>query len=212
MKKIKKVIAFMLAAVMLFAVAGCGESTTTSSLQEPDGEVAFPETLSIFASKGPSIFDDMKDYNDVYSFQLLEEATGTHIEWVLPPGSGFQEKFNLMIAGGDMTDIAVYDWASEGFEEWIDQDIIYDISPFVKKYMPNLTKVTQENPDVARDYTYDGGKIYALPQIRIDKKLNVYIGPLARMDWLEKLGVKAPETSDELYTALKAIHLELLYN
>lgn len=205
MKKFKKVIAFMLAAMMVCALAGCGEAEIVGSLQEPDGEVAFPETLSIFTSKTPSIFNDMKDYNEVYSFQLLEEATGTHIEWLIPPGSGSQEKFNLMVAGGDLTDIIVRDWKTEGIEQYIEDGIIADISPYVKKYMPNLAAYIEEDPERARTFVYDGGKVYGLPHMRSDKKLCVFLGPLARVDWLEKLNIKVPETADELYEALKVI-------
>lgn len=204
MKKVKKGLAILLAAMMLISFAGCGEQAIEGSLTEPEGEVAFPAELSIFAAKGASLFGDMVDYNEVTSFKLLEEATGTHINWTLPPGSGFNEKFNLMIAGGELPDMIINDWYSLGAEEYIEDGILVDISPYVPKYMPNLWKFSEEHPDLARAYIADGGKIFTPCMIRKDQRLNVFFGPVIRTDWLEKLNLKAPTTADELYTVLKA--------
>ena len=204
MKKAKKGIALLLVALMLVSFAGCGNGAIEGSLTEPEGEVAFPAELSIFCAKSASLFGDMVDYNEVTSFKLLEEATGTHINWTVPPGTGLQEKFNLMVAGGELTDIIINDWYTLGAQQYIEDGILVDISPYVPKYMPNLWKFSEENPDLARAYILDGGKIYTPCMIRKDQRLNVFFGPVIRTDWLEKLNLKTPETADDLYKVLQA--------
>lgn len=200
MKKIKKAALLALAAAMAFTSAGCGGG---DEIKET-GNVDYPETISIFARKSGSLFNDMKDYNEVRSFQLLEEATGTHIDWEIPPSSGYDEKFNLMIASGTLPDVIISGWNDKGIKQYIDDDIIADVSEYVSKYMPNLTAFNKANPDLAREYIHDGGKIYSFPYIRKDQRLNIYTGPVIRTDWLEKLNLKVPTNSDELYNVLKA--------
>ena len=203
--KIKKLLAIGLATVMAVSFASCGKTVTHNGIEVPPvDEIEFPAELSIFCSKTASLLDNMPDYNSITSFKALEEATGTHINWTIPPGSGFEEKFNLMIAGGTLTDIVIADWQSKGVETYIEDGVLFDMSPYAFEYMPNFTKFSKENPDFARTYIYDGGKIYFTTYIRKDQSLNVFTGPVMRTDWLKKLNLKTPETADELYNVLKA--------
>lgn len=193
-----------MATVMTIGFAGCGKTSTTGTLDEPKGEVAYPETLSIFCKPSDSLLANMEDYNDVVAFQLLEEETGTHIEWTIPPKQGFQEKFNLMVAGGDVKDILCAGWNNLGVSDYIEDGVVVDISPYVPKYMPNFWNFSKEHPELAREYIADGGKVFTIPYIRKDKALNIFYGPVMRTDWLEKLNLEVPTNPDELYTVLKA--------
>jgi len=203
MKNMKKLLAVLLAMTMLIVLAGCG-GKDSAELERPEGEVSFPKTLSIFCRNGGSMLDGMKDYNEIEAFRLLEEATGTHIEWDIPTAVGFEEKFNLLIASGNYPDIIVADWIKRGISQYITDDVILDISPYVKDYMPNLAAFSKANPYLARQYIQDGGKIYSAPYIRQDTKLNIFCGPVMRTDWVEKLGLEIPTNAEELYTVLKA--------
>ena len=203
MKKSKRIVAFILAAVIVIGFTGCAKSTQTGGIAEPEN-VAYPETLSIFCKTGSSLIEGMTDYNDVASFQLMEKETGTHVEWTMPPAQGINEKFNLMVAGGDLTDIIVYTWNKIGVSSYIEDGVIFDISPYVEKYMPNLWQFSKDNPKLARDYIHDGGKIYTTPYIRKDQALNIFYGPVMRTDWLKKLNLEVPTNPDELYNVLKA--------
>ena len=57
------------------------------------------------------------------------------------------------------------------------------------------------NPAYARALKTDGGKIYYLPHFLAVKTNNTF---LLRQDWLDKLGLKQPQTPDEMYNVLKA--------
>lgn len=200
MKKIKRAALLALTAALAITSAGCGGGDEIVDT----GSVDYPETISVFVRKSASLFNDMKDYNEVLSFQLLEEATGTHIEWQIPPSSGYDEKFNLMIASGTLPDVIVSGWNSKGVTQYIDDGVLADVSEYVEKYMPNLTAFNKENPEIAREYIHDGGKVYTFPYIRKDKKLNIFTGPVIRTDWLKKLNLSVPTNADELHNVLKA--------
>lgn len=205
MKNWKKKVALVMTMVMVIvAFAGCAGNKKASKIEEPEGEVAFPETLSIFCRNGGVMLDGMKDYNDIAAFKLLEEKTGTHIEWEIPTAVGFEEKFNLLIASGEYPDIIVADWNNRGIATYVEDEVILDISDYLEKHMPNLMKFSKENPDLARQYILDGGKLYSAPYIRQDKELNIFTGPVMRTDWVKNLGLEIPTNAEELYTVLKA--------
>ncbi len=200
-KSLKRAAAFLLTAAMAVSLAGCGEKKQTEIQGSSEG---FPETVSVFTKKRGTIIGDMKDYNDIYAYQLLEEATGTHIDWVLPMSSAFGEKFNMMIASGEYPDVIHTTWDDKGVVQYINDGVVFDMAPYVEEHMPNLWNFLKEHPDIARAVMYDGGKVHTAPSLQKDNRTAVYIGPVMRTDWLEKLNLEVPTNAEELYNVLKA--------
>ena len=180
----------VIALAMLPAFTGCGGKEKT--VNSGNGEA--PKELSVFCVRCESLTDDMEDYNDVVPFQMMEEATGTHVNWTLPVNSGFQEKFNLMIASGDYTDAIIASWGGTGYNaaEYAKDGIIIPLKDLIDENMPNFKKYCEEHPEYVKEFTSEDGEIYYIPYIRNDKRLNIYAGPLIRMDWLEKLKLSVP--------------------
>lgn len=197
------------AAIAMAASAGCGkqeEKKTASS----GGQ--YPAELEIFSPFSSAIAQFGDDYNAVYGFQLLEEKTGCKVKWIHPASANdaAQEQFSLMISSGELPDAIVYPWAtvSGGAQKYVDNGFIVDLTDKVKEDMPNFTKFLDEHPDIKKDCVTDEGKILYLPYIRKDDELKVYLGPQIRTDWLEKLNLSIPETTDELYEVLKKFKTE----
>lgn len=196
MAMFKKAVAFALGGIMMLSFAGCGKGE-----KKPSGDSI--DTVSVFCGRSASISEDMTDYNDVTAFQVMEELTGVKVKWTLPPSSGYEEKFNLMIASGNYTDVIVASWKTEGAEKYYEDGVIINLLDY-KEYMPNFMAYTEAHPEFARDYISTDGNLYYFPYIRQDIESNVFYGPLMRQDWLDKLGLQAPTNADELYTVLKA--------
>ncbi len=194
------------AAVVALAVgaAGCGEQQTGGS-DTAKGEM--PKELSIYANLGDHARRaGASDNNDLLAFQLMEELTGCHVTWTHPSGGSGTEKFNLLIASGNLPDVIVYNWqvVPGGAKMYADDEMIVPLQDMMETYMPNLTAFNQERPEIKKMYTDDNGSIYYIPFIRKDKELQVFLGPQIRQDWLDKLGLEVPTTTDELYNVLKA--------
>lgn len=196
MAKIKKVISVALCTAIIFSLCGCGNKAGSGN----NGNL---ETISVFCNRSGSLQDEMVDYNNVTSFQEMEKLTRVKVEWILPPSSGFEEKFNLLIASGKYPDVIVADWKNRGVEKYLSDGVIVSLSDYEAE-MPNLTAYTKAHPEFAKDYVTESGKILYAPFIREDLSLNIFYGPLMRQDWLDKLGLEVPKNADELYTVLKA--------
>ncbi|MBQ4146008.1 MAG: extracellular solute-binding protein [Clostridia bacterium] len=204
MKKFKKALLLCLAVMIAVSAAGCGKGGETK-IDTGSGEM--PKTLSIYASLGPyTLKAGAKDYNDTLYFQLLEELTGCHIEWVHPAEGAGAEKFSLLIASGQLPDMMVTDWVgvSGGVKSFAEDEVIIPLKQLINDNMPSLKAYNDANPNVLKQYTADDGEVYYIPFIKGNAELKTYQGPQIRMDWLEKLGLEVPTNPDELYNVLKA--------
>jgi putative aldouronate transport system substrate-binding protein len=71
----------------------------------------------------------------------------------------------------------------------------------MEKYMPNIKKALAENGNAEKLLKNDNGKIYYLARLTAAKPANIL---LVRQDWLDKLQLKTPQTTDDIYNMLKA--------
>lgn len=199
---VKKIMLLVLACIMLVSFAGCGDSTSQTNVKE--GEI--PDSITAFAViSSNAVKAGAKDKNDITAFQMIEEATGCHVEWTNPSPAAANEQFNLLIASGKYPDVIMYYWPTipGGMQQYVDDGVIVPLSDYMD-FMPNLKKFGEDNPEIRKQYTLDDGSVLFAPALRKDDKLRVFLGPAIRQDWLDKLGLKMPTNTDELYEVLKA--------
>lgn len=163
---------------------------------------------------GQSALSPGYDDNEVLK-KLLDNA-GIKVNWNTMSDS-LGEQVNIRISGGDLPDAFMgvgfsnYDLMTYG-----DDGTFIDLTPYItEEYMPNLTKILDEHPDIRAAITMDDGKIYGLPSgeqmgtagIGKEEDYSIFSIPQFSMinkAWLDDLGLEVPKTLDELHTALKA--------
>ena len=146
----------------------------------------------------------------------MQENAGIEIEWNVMSDS-LTEQVNIRIAGRKLPDafMAVgfnnYDITTYGSD-----GAFIDLSPYLTdEYMPNLSKILKENPDIKSAITMSDGGIYGLPSgeqmgtfgIGAKEDYNIYQFPQFAMinkAWLEELNLEMPTTLDELHDVLVA--------
>lgn len=103
----------------------------------------------------------------------------------------------LMASASDVPDIVfVYD--SSVFYRYAQQGGLTDVGELINQHGPNLKKFLGED---TLKFGQVEGKQFAIPGKRaITARYSSFI----RKDWLDKLGLPEPKTTDELYTTLKA--------
>lgn len=227
MKKMLRTFSIILLCTIITAISlsGCGKISTndpagqgtqegtthsgtseTSSSSKPASIVDNSKLtkVTVFADMDPSAKETCKDLNDNEAFKEFERRTGVHVEWIHP--TEVNQQFTLMIASGQYPDVIMYSWktAPGGVVKYAQDGVILKLNDLVKNYAPDLVRLLNENPGAEKDLTDSEGDIYYLPRLILTPESNIFKGPLIRRDWLEKLNLKTPTNTNELYEVLKA--------
>lgn len=200
-KKFKKVIIGTLALASACALmASCGSRVETSSGGDFD-------KITYWCALDANTAQTASNLGDTPFAKKLMEATGTQIEYQHPAQGQASEKFNIMVAMGNLPDIIEYTWNKGypgGFSKAVSDGIILAIDP--DKDAPNMAAYIKDHPELDKMLKTDEGKYYGYPFIRGDEYLLTSGGMIVRADWLSDLGLKDPETIDdwtEMLTAFK---------
>jgi ABC-type sugar transport system, periplasmic component len=140
--------------------------------------------------------------NDNYLTRYVQENFGDpnniNVEFVPIPRSEEIQKLNvLMASANDVPDI-IFTYDTGTYNRYASQGGLMDVTELLDEYGPNLKAFLGED---TLKYGQIDGKQFAIPGRRL--VLGKYASYI-RQDWLDKLGMSAPQTTDELYAALKA--------
>lgn len=160
-----------------------------------------PITLNMFAPQLPSI-ENME--TNLFT-KFVEDKTGVQIKWDLVPNDALNDRKQLMLAGGDYPEVILNGNLTKDEQmKYGKQGVLVPLNDLIDKYAPNFKKIMEELPYVKGSVTAPDGNIYALPQINECYHCNFAQKLWINQAWLDKLGLKMPTTTDELYTVLKA--------
>lgn len=187
----------VLVAVMLVSVvvlSACGGKASENA--GTGGQSAAPTTISIMST---FFTPEPPDDNDPIK-QEIEKRTNTKLDitWVSP--NNYTEKSSVTLASGDIPDmLLVLNPFDPQIKIMAKQGAFWDLTPL----LPEYKNLSEQFPQASWDNLKMEGKNYGIPRVR------PVVGggsmPLLRNDWIEALGLKYPETMDELYAVLKAM-------
>jgi putative aldouronate transport system substrate-binding protein len=161
-------------------------------------------TLKVLIWPDPNV----SDYVDNAFTKWLEEKTNIHLDITLAPSdqTDADTKLNAIFASGELPDIII-GWRNMTLDRQLalaQQGLIVPINDYIDKYGVETQRVFKEIP-LAKDAVSEvDGKIYAVPDVNEcyhcthAQKMWVY------KPWLDKLGLKVPETTDEFEQMLIA--------
>ncbi|WP_342421248.1 extracellular solute-binding protein [Paenibacillus sp. FSL E2-0178] len=206
MRKISKTAA-LAAATMLLAssLAACSSNNSSNNATAAGGADA-PGNSGSPATAAAESKPDLKrlsiwqseDYNTYPVASMLQEKTGYKVSYDMLPQDKWGEKLNLIMSSGEPYDVITTYNDMALYSDYAQKGALVDLTPLIDEYGPNIKKaISQESMDALKI----DGKLYAIPVV-VTYKVNSSI--LIRTDWLEKLGLKMPTTTDELTTVLKA--------
>lgn len=112
-----------------------------------------------------------------------------------------EEAMNLLLATGKMPDIVGSSRIKDVVNEYGPQGAFMPLNDLIKEHAPHLAKFFAERPEVESALKAADGQMYYLPYLPDGKYGRAYF---IREDWLNKLGLKAPESVTELKTVLEA--------
>ncbi|WP_248924038.1 extracellular solute-binding protein [Paenibacillus hamazuiensis] len=164
-----------------------------------------PVKLTFFASKSAS---NLGNWNEALVWQEYKKMTNIDVDFQLVPVEALAEKRNLAFAGGTLPDafhtarLSSVDLANYG-----SQGLLIPLNSLIDKYAPNLKQIMSKYPEVKKALTMPDGKIYSFPTLQDPEFLSGIIGSQMWINqkFLDKLGMKEPETTEDLYNYLVAV-------
>ncbi|KKI90886.1 ABC transporter substrate-binding protein [Bacillus sp. SA1-12] len=158
-------------------------------------------TLRVLTPSKPTV----EDFETNEFTKWYEEKTNVHIEWEVIPSQNAEEKLNLVLSSGDLPDVIMSSPVTlSQLMIYGKQGLFLPLNDLIEEHGIETKKMFEENPAVKDVLTAPDGNIYSLPSINecyhctMGQKLWIY------KPWLDKLGLKMPETTEEFYQVLKA--------
>ncbi|MDN4602173.1 hypothetical protein P5G61_13135 [Paenibacillus sp. F6_3S_P_1C] len=212
---------FSFAVVMMISLsllAGCslnntnnvsnndGVSTATNPPSDPMAKYDPPIELTVAISIADAIADGFSEekWENSEWIKAYRDELGIIVKplWYTKGADAGKQKMSVAIASGDIPDLVGA--SLENLATLSKTNLYTDLTDVYKNYGTPLTKeiITEEGNTALESATF-GGKLIAIPSTSssIDSASFLW----GRQDWLEKLGLPNPKTTDELYTALKAV-------
>ncbi|RTE10354.1 extracellular solute-binding protein [Paenibacillus whitsoniae] len=122
------------------------------------------------------------------------------VTFVPIPRTKPEDKLNVMFASGEAPDL-IQDYDGKNRSTWYESKQLLPLDDLIDKYSVEYKALLQKYPLLRKYGTRSDGKLY---DIAVLAKLDVNWVYLVRTDWLKKLGLEAPKTTDELMTVAKA--------
>lgn len=196
----KKFLATLLALTMLIGMAA----------------PALAEEVVSYYIRGGGAEHDKTLMMDMVGLKKIAEIAGVTIDWtdkgkiVCGSNEEIDQAYLAYMAGGQYADILQWGHNSAyvgGVTQMYADGIIIELNDVIDKYMPNLKKILEENPELANDLRNDDGQYLYFTTLNgmdtIEDVIGVtWWGPMLRKDWLENVGAEVPTTIEEWYDVL----------
>ena len=188
------------------AVPKAGETTPAEGPVTPAGQfpiVKDKTTLTVLLVQTNGV----SDYVDNEFTKWLEEKTNIHLEFDIAPMAQAEnrQKLNLVLASQKLPDIIMnFGIPLDQQQTLADQGLIIPVDDLIAKYGDEFKKAMTEFPQIKDIFSLADGKMYSLPHINDCYHCNNSQKAWIYKPWLDKLGLKVPTTTDELYTVLTA--------
>ncbi|MBW7456470.1 extracellular solute-binding protein [Paenibacillus sepulcri] len=198
--KKKAVVALGLICSLL--VTACTANTEPGASGGTDGDASKERVtlkVEVFdrgnSPAGTTITDN---YMTNYIQENFGDPNNIDMEFVPVPRSEEVEKLNVLMASGSNVPDIVFTYDPNTFNRYAKQDGLTDVGPLLDEHAPNLKAFLGEE---VLDYGQFQGTQFAVPA----KRSNVgKYASFVRQDWLDKLNMPVPQTTEELYETLKA--------
>lgn len=212
---LKKCVAFGVTGIMLI-LAGCKSPAGFASNDNEEYNArmeearttpfgAYPETIEYTLGKMTSVNNSNMPENDTYT----DNAYTRYIKSVInvqnvdvfeANDSQYDTNVSMVISMGSLPDIMVVSSQDE-VEQLVEAGLIEDLTESYNNCISDrIRKMYESYGDSLKDMvTYDG-KIMALPETNITDGPNLV---WLRKDWMDKLGLSAPHTIDDVVNIVK---------
>ncbi len=165
------------------------------------------QTLKVLAIQNDP---DVSPEDSVF-VQEIAEQTGVKIEWETVQKTAWPEKKGLLFASGELPDVILGgDFTDSELLTMADGGQILPLNDLIEEYGENFKQICSEDENLIKDITAPDGNIYGLPRYMsgVDESLPAVASTREMLyinqDWLDKLGLEMPTTTEEFKEVLIA--------
>lgn len=132
------------------------------------------------------------------------DLTNIDVKWTMVPENEAQTKANLLMASGEYPDIMTNIWFTPSqLIVYGEQGMLAPLEDYIDEYAPNMAKLFADFPHIEKQATLNG-HIYGITQPQVCYHCWVHFKMWINTDWLDKLGLDMPETTEEFRDVLMA--------
>lgn len=186
----------------LAAAAAVGLVLTGCTASAEDDQ----KVITIFGEQGGQM-----DLNTNSFTKLLEEKFDVDIEFQTTgyDSGAATEARQVSLAGGELPEAyMLVPWASQftqaELQRYGDQGVIVPLNDLIDEYAPNIKDALDAEPGFATLATAPDGNIWGLPQWNDCYHCSYPYKFWINKDWLAKLGLSMPTTTDEFFDVMTA--------
>lgn len=232
----KLIAATMLAALTLSLLTGCGKEPKNEvegdkqtvaqgnkddnvNKEEPKSDDGFVQTWPdgqkiTWFLRGNKTQSTYNRFEDLKAIKMIEDKFNVDVEFIVANGSNeeIDQQYLLMLSSGELPDVISYlntEAYAGGIPKLHAENVSIELNDLIDKHMPNLKKIFEEHPEVARDMKTNDGKYLYFQRINPLETLTDIMavgsaGIVMRQDWLDNVGLEVPKTIADWYQVLKA--------
>ncbi len=218
MRKTQRVLSLILAGIMVFSLAACGNKPDQKETKNPSGgetQNGDPNAIVLNTDGGQEklpLVGDIKcempistnglkidvlastgyDWTNMIVWQEYEKLSGVHVNWTLVKSSERKQKIATSLQGGADLDLIMRGKVSiQNLVTYAENGLILDLNKddLLKKYAPNCYRYLQNHPDTLASIQTPEGSIYALPQVCAGPELRVSRKLFINKKWMENCGL-----------------------
>ena len=198
----KKLFALLLTLCLLMTSAALAEVTVSKAGEFPITNEKI--SLTVWMEGGSD-----QDWTDNGWLKEMEELTNIHVDIISSSSADALTKRNLLLASGDYPDVFLTDWGctftqADVMQFGVKEEILVPITDWIEEYGQELSSIFEYNPLFKTTSTAPNGEIYGVARFSECYHCSAYPKMYIRTDWLEKLGLEMPTTTEEFREVLKA--------
>ncbi|WP_158560899.1 extracellular solute-binding protein [Paenibacillus contaminans] len=130
----------------------------------------------------------------------LNKNGPTDVNFISVPRNESEKKLNVLLASGGAPDI-MFEYSAPFKNQLYSQKQLMPLDDAINKYSTEYKKLLEKYPALKKLGMKDDGKLYGLGYVApLDTNHVLYV----RNDWLKKLNLSVPQTTEELYQVIKA--------
>jgi putative aldouronate transport system substrate-binding protein len=218
MPRFRKSFSSLLVLALLFTTVACSSGGSSSdkgnSVDPSENAQSNEQSQNQTGEEKPAGPDHIKLYltdltapipavpsMEIPTIKYMGEKTNVNFDVTFLAQDKFHEQLKLKFAAGDYPDVFMeYGLGNDLVSDAINNGLILELNDLIDKYGPNLKK---QIPQEIWDSVTVNGKIMAIPEPQPGNAPAEKIF-YVRKDWLDKLGLQPPKTSDEYLDMLRA--------